>query len=126
MNVEAERDRYQQQYNRLQAALVCQGLRPKTISAYSRGVRRVAGYFKRCPDSLTADELEGYFAALVEAHSWSILKLDRNGMQFYHRHLLQRPWDWVDIIKPPRPQRLSDVLTVEEAFKLGCRNLPSH
>jgi integrase/recombinase XerD len=70
---------------------VCQGLRPETISAYSRGVRRVAGYFKRCLDNLTVDGLKGYFAALVESHPWSTLKLDRNGIQFYYRHVLQRP-----------------------------------
>ena len=80
MNLEEERARFGNQYGKLQEALVCQGLRPKTISAYSRGVRRVAGYFKRCPDNLTADELKSYFAALVESHSWSTVKLDRNGI----------------------------------------------
>ncbi|MEJ2388176.1 MAG: site-specific integrase [Chromatiaceae bacterium] len=118
MNLEEERVRYKEQYRKLQEALVCQGLRPKTISAYARGVRRVAGYVKRCPDNLTADELKGYFASLVASHSWSTVKLDRNGIQFFYRHVLHRPWDWVDIIKPPRPQRLPDVLTVEETFKL--------
>ncbi len=118
MNVEEERARYKEQYRKLQEALVCQGLRAKTIDAYSRGVRRVASHVKRCPDNLTADELKGYFAALVESHSWSTVKLDRNGIQFYYRHVLHRPWDWVDIIKPPRPQRLPDILTVEEVFKL--------
>jgi integrase/recombinase XerD len=118
MNLEAERARFKEQYQKLQEALVCQGMRPKTISAYSRGVRRVAGYVKRCPDNLTANELKGYFAALVKSHSWSTVKLDRNGIQFYYRHVLHRPWDWVDIIKPPRPQRLPDVLTVAETFRL--------
>jgi integrase/recombinase XerD len=118
MNVEAERARVKQQYQQLQQALVCQGLRPKTIDAYSRAVRRVAGFFKRCPDNLTSEELKRYFAALVDSHSWSTVKLDRNGIQLFYRHVLHRPWDWVEIVKPPRVQRLPDVLSVQETFKL--------
>jgi integrase/recombinase XerD len=32
--------------------------------------------------------------------------------------VLHRPWDWVEIVKPPRVQRLPDVLSVQETFKL--------
>lgn len=62
MSLEAERARFKQQYQKLQEALVCQGMRPKTIAAYSRGMRRVASFVKRCPDDLTAEELKSYFA----------------------------------------------------------------
>lgn len=118
MDIEAERTRFREQYQKLQEALVCQGMRPKTIDAYSRGVRRVAGFVKRCPDNLTAEELKSYFASLVKSHSWSTVKLDRNGIQFYYRHVLHQPWDWVEIVQPPRAQRLPDILSVEETFAL--------
>ena len=118
MDLEAERTRFREQYQKLQEALVCQGMRPKTIDAYSRGVRRVAGFVKRCRDNLTADELKSYFASLVKSHSWSTVKLDRNGIQFYYRHVLHQPWDWVEIVQPPRAQRLPDILSVEETFAL--------
>jgi hypothetical protein len=97
-----EQARFNPLYQQMQQALLLQGKRPKTIAAYSRGVRRVADYVDRCPDNLTADELKSYFASLVASHSWSTVKLDRNGIQFFYRHVLGRPWDWVMIVKPPR------------------------
>ena len=39
----------------MQQNLLSQGKRPKTIEAYSR----VADYFDRCPDKLTAADLKG-------------------------------------------------------------------
>ena len=75
-----EQARFNPLYQQMQQALLLQGKRPKTIEAYSRGVRRVADYVDRCPDNLTADELKSYFASLVHSHSWSTVKLDRNGI----------------------------------------------
>jgi integrase len=54
----------------------------------------------------------------LSTHSWSTVKLDRCGLQFFYRYVLKRPWDWTEIVKPPRPQRLPDVLTREETLRL--------
>jgi integrase len=89
-----------------------------TISAYQRGIRRAADYFDRCPDDLTAEELKDYFASLLETHSWSTIKLDRCGLQFFYHHVLGRPWDWVDIVRPPKEQTIPDILTREETHRL--------
>ncbi len=105
-------------YENMQRALKLQGKAKATKDAYSRAVRRAADYFDRCPDDLTAEELRAYFADLLETHSWSTIKLDRCGLQFFYRHVLDRPWDWVDIVKPPRAERLPDVLTREETRRL--------
>lgn len=105
-------------YESMQRALKLQGKAKATQDAYSRAVRRVADYFDRCPDDLTAEELREYFADLLETHSWSTIKLDRCGLQFFYRHVLDRPWDWVDIVKPPRAERLPDVLTRAETHRL--------
>ncbi len=112
----AEQVRFRHLYRSMQQALTLQGKRPKTIDAYTRAVRRVAAYFDRCPDDLTADELKDYFASLVASHSWSTVKLDRNGIQFFYRHVLDKPWDWVSIVKPPRVRSLPDILTREQAL----------
>jgi len=87
-----EQLRFDQLYQKLQQCLVLQGMRPKTIEAYSRAVRRIAAHVDRCPDTLTADEAKGYFAALVRSHSWSTVKLDRCGLQFFYRHVLDKSW----------------------------------
>ncbi len=57
--------------------------------------------------------------------SWSTVKVDRNGLQFFYQHILKRDWQWVDIFKPPQVKTLSDVLTLKEIERLinGTREL---
>jgi len=100
-------------YAAMLRALQLQGKAEKTIEAYARAVRRSADFFERCPDELTAEDLQTYFAALLKSHSWFTVKLDRCGLQFLYRDVLKRPWDWTEIVKPPRPQRLPDVPITE-------------
>lgn len=114
----AEQARFKPLYAAMQRALKLQGKAEKTIEGYSRAVRRSAEFFDRCPDDLTADELQTYFAALLESHSWSAVKIDRCGLQFFYRYVLKRPWDWTEIVKPPRPQRQPDILTRAETLRL--------
>jgi site-specific recombinase XerD len=113
-----EQARFRPLFESMQRALKLQGKAKATKDAYTRAVRRSAAYFDRCPDDLSAEELREYFADLLETHSWSTIKLDRCGLQFFYRHVLDRPWDWVDIVKPPREQRLPDVLTRKETHRL--------
>ncbi len=111
-----EQARFDELYEDMQQNLLLQGKRPKTIEGYSRGVRRVAEYFDRCPDKLTAADLKKYFASLVKSHSWSTVKLDRNGIGFFYRHVLNKPWEWLNIVKPPQVQTLPDILSREETL----------
>src|SRR5690348_16107349 len=106
-------------------ALKRQGKAESTIDVYSRAVRRVAESFDCCPDQLTQDQLEAHFDTLVTPHSWSTVKIDRNGLQFFYEHVLKRPWTWVDIVKPPQVRRLPDILTLVEIERLinGTREL---
>jgi integrase/recombinase XerD len=99
-------------------ALQLQGKAEKTVEAYARAVRRSDDFFERCPDDLTAEEFQTYFSAILKSHSWSTVKLDCWGLQFFYRYVLKRPWDWTEIVKPLRPQRLPDVLTREETLRL--------
>jgi len=38
----------------------------------------------------------------VESHTWSTVKIDRLGLQFYWRHVLNIDWQWIEIVKPPQ------------------------
>ena len=89
-------------------------MRDKTIDGYSRAVRRLSERFDCCPDGLSADDLKTHFADLVESHSWSTIKIDRNGLQFFYRHVLGRQWDWIAIVKPPQVKRLPDILSQQD------------
>lgn len=113
-----EQARFTPLYQQMLQALQLQGKRPKTVDAYARAVRRIADFFNRCPDNLSAQELKCYFASLVQSHSWSTVKLDRNGLQFFFRHVLDRQWQWIDIIKPPIVHTLPDILSRDETFQV--------
>lgn len=109
---------FHQNYQKLQDHLQLKGLRPKTIDAYSRAIRRVGEYFDHEINNLTEEQLVRYFTDLLQTHSWSTVKLDLYGLKFYYAFVLRKPWTAVDLIKAPRTQRLPDILTVDEAKRL--------
>jgi len=113
-----EVNRFKELYQRHLRLLKLQGKSQKTIDAYSRSVRRVSEHFGCCPDKLTQEQLEIYFGKLVDSHSWSTVKIDRNGLQFFWRHVLKRDWQWVNIIKPPKIHTIPDILTPAEIERL--------
>jgi integrase/recombinase XerD len=121
----AEQKRFNSLYNHHLRLLKLQGKSPKTIDAYARAVRRISEHFDCCPDQLTLEQRENFFSALVESHSWSTVKIDRNGLQFFWKHVLKQDWQWVNIVKPPKIRSLPDILTVTEIENLigATRNL---
>lgn len=100
------------------AALKRHGKADKTIDCYARAVRRVAHYVDRCPDDLSVEELEHYFSDLIDRRSWSLVKIDRNGLRFFHEQVLGRDMPWLNLVKPPKVQALPDVLTQQEIAQL--------
>jgi len=98
---------YQQHVN----ALTRHGKSKVTIDSYARAVRRIATYFDRCPDQLSQDDLKDYFTNLISTHSWSTVKIDRNGLQFFYKQVLDRDWQLVDLVKPPVIKTLPDILS---------------
>ena len=113
-----EQARFDSLYQRHLRALKLQGLSAKTIDVYARAVRRVAERFDCCPDRLTVAQLEAHFSALVDSHSWSTVKVDRNGLQFFWKHVLDREWDWLSIVRAPKVHSLPDILTRDEVRQL--------
>jgi site-specific recombinase XerD len=113
-----DRNDFDRRYQSHLKHLKLQGLQPKTIDAYARGIRRMGEYFDHHIDSLSEDQLTGYFSELIESHSWSAVKLDLYGYKFYVTHVLRRPWAMPNLIKPPKAQRLPDIVTVDQAQHL--------
>ena len=110
--------RFEQNYHSHLKHLKLKGLQPKTIDAYSRAVRRVADRFDKQIDNLSEAQLTDYFTELVASHSWSTVKLDLYGLQFYYAHVLRKPWVAPGLIKPPKSQRLPDIVTVAQAQRI--------
>ena len=98
--------------------LQLKGLQPKTIEAYSRAIRRIGKRFDHQIEDLSAQQLTDYFTELLGTHSWSAVKLDLYGLKFYTTHVLRKPWAAPGLIKPPKSQRLPDIVTVAEAKRL--------
>lgn len=111
-------DHFNQLYDKHIKHLHLQGLRPKTIDGYSRGIRRLGSHFNYRIDALTEDQLLDYFSSLLQTHSISTVKLDLYGLKFFYVHVLKRDWQDIPLVKSPRVKRLPDVLTVEEVCLL--------
>ena len=109
---------FDRQYQTHLKHLKLKGLQPKTIDAYSRAIRRIGLRFDHQIDSLTEAQLADYFTELITSHSWSAVKLDLYGLKFFTLHVLRKPWVVPGLIKPPRAQRLPDVITIEEARRI--------
>ena len=117
--------RFDAAYQQHLTALKLQGKAPKTIEAYAFSVRRLAQHVDRVPDDLTTDELKRYFSDLIDSHSWSAVKIDRNGIRFFYQHVLGQAFPWIDMVKPPRIRSLPDVLSRDEIARL-IRRTTSH
>jgi len=105
-----EQNRFEHLFQKLLLCLKLQGLSKNTIDSYSRAVRKTAEYFECCPDTLTKDQLKLYFSHLVDSRSWSTVKIARNALQFFYRHVLEKEWDWINIVKPPEVRTMPDIL----------------
>lgn len=110
--------RFDRQYQTHLKHLKLKGLQPKTIDAYARAIRRMGTYFSHQIDTLSEAQLTDYFSDLIKTHSWSAVKLDLYGFKFYTVHVLRKPWVMPHLIKPPKAQRLPDIVTVDEAQRL--------
>ena len=98
--------------------LKLKGLRPKTIDAYSRAIRRVGAFSDHRIESLSEAQLVDYFTQLLDSHSWSSVKLDLYGLQFFTRHVLKKPLVAPDLIKPPKRQRWPNIVSLTEAQRI--------
>ena len=114
----SELNRFNKHYEHHLRSLKLQGKAKNTIDSYSRAVRRVRDYFDCCPDKLKPEQLEKYFSDLVDSHSWSTVKIDRCGLQFFWKHALKLDWKWVDIVKPPQVKTIPDIFTPAEIENL--------
>lgn len=114
----SEKERFDALYQQHLTQLKLQGKRAKTISAYSLAVRRITEYVDRCPDTLTIEDLRRYFSQLIGQVSWSTIKLDRCGLQFFYKHTLNKQWEWLGIIKPPKVKRLPNIISPEQVAQI--------
>jgi len=110
--------KYNHYYSQHCKHLKLKGMQPKTIEAYSRGIRRIADYFDGHLDDLSQEQLLDYFHDLLDRLSWSAVKLDLYSLKFFYTYVLVRSWVDIPLIKPPRNTRIPDIVTINEASQL--------
>lgn len=109
-----EQQKFDVLYQKHCSCLQLQGKAKSTIENYSRGLRRFTAFLDRSPDSATKDDFQRYFKELLKTRSWSTIKCDRVGLQFFYIYVLEKKWDWVKIVKPPTVKSIPNVLTESE------------
>jgi len=119
MNINMPNDpQFNKHYQKHLKCLKLNGLQPKTIEAYSRAIRRIGNYFDCRIDNLSSDQLLDYFNELLDSHSWSAVKLDLYGLKFFYTKVLNKTWDDIPLVKPPKTTRIPDILSVEQLHQL--------
>jgi integrase len=113
-----DQSRFDELYQQHLIALKLAGKARKTIDAYGRAVRHLATFLDRCPDDVTKPELDAFFAHLVDARSWSAVKIDRNGIRFFFERVLGRKLPWIDLVQAPKVVSMPDVLTQDEIARI--------
>ncbi len=114
MNTREQR-KFDDKYSQFQRLLILQGYSQATQDSYTRGLRRLAAWYDKCPDQrLKKADFEAYFSELLQSHSWSTIKCDRNAFMRYWELVLERDWAVVDLIKPPIVKHLPDILVADE------------
>jgi site-specific recombinase XerD len=113
-----EQRRFDRQYQKHLSALKLRNMSASAQDVYARAVRRVSAAYDCCPDRLSPDDLRDHFAALIDSHSWSTVRSDRAGLQFFFKHVIKKPMDWGAIVKPKRVQSLPDVITHTQVANL--------
>ena len=55
---------------------------------------------------------------LLDSHSWSAVKLDLYGLRFFYTKVLNKTWQDIPLIKPPKTTRIPDIVSIEQAKQL--------
>jgi integrase/recombinase XerD len=101
-------------------AMTIRGMAPRTQHSYVSAVRRLAKHYRRPPDALTLDEVQSYLAQMIEVEglSWSTCSIAANAFRFlYHVTLGLSAIDF-EVPHPRQPQKLPEILSVEELLRL--------
>jgi integrase/recombinase XerD len=110
--------KFNKYYQKHLKCLKLNGLRPKTVEAYSRAIRRIGNYFDCRIDNLSSEQLLDYFTELLDSHSWSTVKLDLYGLNFFYTRVLDKTWEDIPLVKPPKSSKIPDILSIEQLNRL--------
>jgi len=100
--------------------MALRGFSPRTHEAYVAAVVKLAKYYHRAPDHLTNEEVQAYLAYLIQERklAWSTCSQAAHAFRFlYHVTLGRSPANF-HVPAPKQPQKLPDILSREEVWRL--------
>jgi integrase/recombinase XerD len=100
--------------------MTVRGLAWRTHKTYIAAVVRLAKYYRRSPDQLTNDEVQAYLAHLILERklSWSTCSQAANAFRFLYHVTLGHPQTNFRVPLPKQPQKLPEILSREEVWRL--------
>jgi len=109
--------------------MTLRGFSPRTHEAYLGAVVGLAKYYRRSPDQLTNDEVQAYLAHLLQERkrSWSTCSQAAHAFRFLYHVTLGHPRTEFLVPAPKQPQKLPEILSREEVWRLlGACTQPRH
>ena len=96
------------------------GVAPRTHKAYIAAVVRLAKHYRRSPNEITNDEVQTYLAHLIQERklSWSTCRQAANACRFLYHVTLNHPRTAFHVPLPKPPQKLPEILSQEEVWRL--------
>ncbi len=100
--------------------MTVRGFAPRTHKAYIGAVVKLAKHYRRSPDQLTNDEVQNYLAQLIQERtlSWSTCSQAANAFRFLYHVTLGHPRTDFHVPLPKQPQKLPEILSREEVWRL--------
>lgn len=107
--------------------MALRGFSPRTHASYIAAVVRLAKYYKRAPDQLTNEEVQAYLAHLIQERklSWSTCSQAAHAFRFLYHVTLGHPRTAFHVPAPKQPQKLPELLSREDVWRLlnACTHL---
>ena len=100
--------------------MVLRGMAVRTRQSYIEAVRGLAKFYRRRPDAISVEEVQGYLLHLLQERrlSHSTCNLVTNGLRFFYRITLGQNETEFCLPRPKMPQRLPEILSREEIERL--------
>jgi len=100
--------------------MALRGFSPRTHKSYIAAVVKLAKYYHRSPDQLTNEEVQAYLAYLIQERqlSWSTCNQAAHAFRFLYHVTLGHPRADFHVPAPKQPQKLPEILSREEVWRL--------
>jgi integrase/recombinase XerD len=101
-------------------ALRLSGLSVRTRESYTERLKAVAASTGRCPCQLSEDDILNYFLLCIEKrdHAAGTIRPTKAAVRFFLDKVLHRPTAFLDMVKAETRQRLPEVFSEVDAWRI--------